>query len=113
MEEAGTAAKEAEKPGTPPVQPKPGEAVQEKGRYEVQVAAYRERGSAEKMVRKLSTLGFSSRVVAKELSGSGQWFRVIVGGFDNRAKAQEAADKLAAKVSGLKCVIRPAANGGN
>jgi septal ring-binding cell division protein DamX len=52
-------------------------------------------------------------VAAKELPGSGQWFRVIVGGFENRAKAQEAAEKLAAKVNGLKCVIRPAGNGGN
>lgn len=113
MEKTGTAAKKAEKPEIPPAQPKPEETVQGKGRYEVQAAAYRERSSAEKLVQRLSTLGFSSRVVAKELPGSGQWFRVIIGGYENRAKAQEAAEKLAAKVGGLKCVIRPARNGGN
>ena len=52
------------------------------------------------MVQKFETLGFSPQVVMKELPGKGRWFRVIVGGFENREKAQEAADKLAGKVRG-------------
>ena len=43
----------------------------------------------------------------KELPGKGRWFRVIVGGFENREKAQAAADQMTGKIRGLKCVIRP------
>jgi hypothetical protein len=36
-----------------------------------------------------------------------------VGGFESRVKAQEAADQLAGKVNGLKCVIRASGDNGN
>jgi cell division septation protein DedD len=81
-----------------------------KGRFEVQAAAYRERPQAERLVKKMAALGYTSQIVRKEIPGKGQWFRVIVGGFESRPKAQEAADQLSAKVDGLRCVIR-AANG--
>jgi cell division septation protein DedD len=81
-------------------------ATPEKGRFEVQVAAYQESRKAEKMREKLSPLGFTSRVVMKELPGKGTWFRVIVGGFENREKAKAAADQIAGKIRGVKCVIR-------
>ncbi len=84
-----------------------------KGRFEVQVAAYRERSQAEQLVRKFKTLGFSPRVVMKELPGKGRWFRVIVGGFESREMAQEAADQMAGKVNGLKFVIRSSGREGN
>jgi cell division protein FtsN len=61
----------------------------------------------------MAALGFASEVVMKELPGKGQWFRVIVGGFESRVKAQEAADQLAGKVNGLKCVIRASGDNGN
>ncbi len=77
-----------------------------KGRFEVQVAAYKERPQAEQLVKKFTALGFSPRVVMKELPGKGRWFRVIVGGFDSRETAQEMADQMAGKVNGLKFVIR-------
>jgi cell division protein FtsN len=88
-------------------------AAQGKGRYEIQAGAYRETKKAEQLVQKISSLGFSVRVVTKELPGKGRWFRVIVGGFESRAKAREAADKLAGKISGLKCVIRPSGRNGS
>lgn len=88
-------------------------APQRKGRYEVQAGAYRERQPAEQLVKKMAALGFASEVVMKELPGKGQWFRVIVGGFESRVKAQEAADQLAGKVNGLKCVIRASGDNGN
>jgi cell division septation protein DedD len=84
-----------------------------KGQFEVQAAAYREREKAEAMVGEFATLGFSPQVVMKDLPGKGRWFRVIVGGFENREKAQDAADKLAGKVRGLNCVIRPSGKNGN
>jgi cell division protein FtsN len=86
-------------------------ALQGKGHFEVQVAAYRERLSAEQLVKKFAAQGFSPRVVVKELPGKGRWFRVIVGSFESRRAAQAAADQMAGKISGLKCVIR--STGGN
>lgn len=91
-----------------------GVATQEKGRFEIQVAAYQENRKAEQMVEKLRPLGFTSRVVTKELPGKGRWFRVIVGGFENRDKARMAADQIAGKIRGVKCVVRYAGkSGGN
>jgi len=84
-----------------------------KGRYELQAASYRERSKAEQMAQKLASLGFPARVAMKELPAKGLWFRVIVDGFESRAKAQEAGDNLSGKVGGLKCVIRPAGRNGN
>lgn len=86
----------------------------EKGRFEIQVAAYQESRKAEQMMEKLSPLGFTSRVVMKELPGKGTWFRVIVDGFENREKAKASADHIAEKISGVKCVVRTSGkNGGN
>ncbi len=84
-----------------------------KGRFEVQVAAYRERSQTEPLVKKFTAMGFHPRVVMKELPGKGRWFRVIVGGFDSREAAQDAADRMAGKVSGLKCVIRSSSREAN
>jgi cell division protein FtsN len=108
LAESGPAAETAAKKSvTSPAERPPEDAASKKGRYEIQAGAYRERKKAEQMVQKISAPGFPARVVMKELAGRGTWYRVIVGGFENRAKAQEAADKLVAKVGGLKCVIRP------
>jgi cell division septation protein DedD len=87
--------------------PTDGGATPGKGRFEVQVAAYQESRKAEQMREKLSPLGFTSRVVMKELPGKGTWFRVIVGGFENREKAKAAADQISGKIRGMKCVVRP------
>jgi cell division septation protein DedD len=80
--------------------------TQGKGRFEIQVAAYQDSRKAEKTMEKLKPLGFAPRVVMKEIPGKGKWFRVIIGGFDNREKAKTAADQIAGKVRGVKCVIR-------
>jgi cell division septation protein DedD len=94
--------------------PTDGRATPEKGRFEIQVAAYQESRKAEQMMEKLSPLGFTSRVVMKELPGKGRWFRVIVVGFENREKAKAAADRIAGKIRGVNCVIRSSGkNGGN
>ncbi len=87
--------------------------LQVKGRFEVQVAAYRERSQAEQLVKKIAGMGFSPRVVMKELPGKGRWFRVIVGSFESRSTAQEAAEQMTGKISGLKFVIRSSDRGGN
>ena len=102
------------KPGALPAGPAAeGTASPGKGRFEIQAGAYRERNKAEQMAQRLASLGFPARVAMKDLSAKGLWFRVIVDGFESRAKAQEAADSLAAKVGGLKCVVRPSGRTGN
>jgi cell division septation protein DedD len=87
--------------------------LQGKGRFEVQVAAYRERSPAEQLAKKITATGFSPRVVMKELPGKGRWFRVIVDGFESRSAAQEAAEQMTGKIDGLKFVIRSSGRGGN
>jgi len=77
-----------------------------KGRFEIQVAAHQDDNKAEQMAAKLKSLGFASRVAAKDIPGKGKWFRVIVGGFETREKAKTAADRIDGKIRGVKCVIR-------
>lgn len=77
------------------------------------MAAYRERPQAERMVKRIGALGFAPRVVVKDLPGKGRWFRVIVGGFESRHAAEEAADQITGKIEGLKFVIRAADRNGN
>jgi cell division septation protein DedD len=89
-----------------------GEGIQGEGRFEIQVAAYQDRQKAEQTVEKLKPLGFAARVVMKDLPGKGRWFRVIVGGFENREKAKAAADQISGKIRGAQCVIRAAGNHG-
>jgi cell division protein FtsN len=84
-----------------------------KGGFEVQVAAYREKSQAERLVKKVAAFGFSPRIVIKELPAKGRWYRVIVGGFENRQTAQEAADQMAGKIRGLKFMIRSSETNGN
>jgi cell division septation protein DedD len=76
------------------------------GRFEIQAAAYREERQAERLAKKFTALGFTSHVVVKDFAEKGRWFRVIVGGFESREKAQEASERIVAKFRGLKCVIR-------
>jgi cell division protein FtsN len=83
------------------------------GRFEIQAAAYREEQQAQRMVKKFTALGFTPHVVMKDLSEKGRWFRVIVGGFESREKAQEASERIVAKFRGLKCVIRASGRSGN
>jgi cell division protein FtsN len=101
--ESGASASTAIQHGSAP----DGGAIRER-RFEVQVAAYQESRKAAQMMEKLGTMGFVSRVVMKELPGRGTWFRVIVQGFENREKAKAAADRIAGKIRGVKCVVREA-----
>jgi cell division septation protein DedD len=90
-----------------------GEAQLGKGRFEIQAAAYMERRQAEQMVKKIIALGFSPYIVAKQIPEKGLWHRVIVGGFENREKAKEAAAQITDKIGGLRCVIRASVNNEN
>jgi hypothetical protein len=55
---------------------------------------------------KLKPLGLAPRVVEKDIPGKGKWYRVIVSGFETKAKARAAADRIDEKIRGVKCAIR-------
>ncbi len=80
--------------------------VAKKGFFEVQAAAYRDVNHAEKIINKLKHLGFTPRIVPKDIPNKGKWFRVIAGDFANRQDAEAASLKIAGNIAGVKCVIR-------
>jgi cell division septation protein DedD len=80
--------------------------------FEIQVAAYQDNRKAVRTMESLKPLGFSPRVIMKEVPGKGKWYRVIIGGFDSREKAKTAAELISGKVRGVKCVIRPSGRNG-
>ncbi len=71
----------------------------------IQAASLKDKSKANQMSKKINSLGFKSYVVKIDIKGKGTWFRVIVSGFDGRAKAQTAADKISKKIK-TKCIIR-------
>ena len=71
----------------------------------IQAASLKEKAKAIQMSKSLTASGFKSRVVKIDIKGKGTWFRVIVSGFDERAQAQAAADKIAKKTK-TNCIIR-------
>ena len=80
--------------------------VAKKGCFEVQAAAYRDVNQAEKIITELKHLGFTPRIVSKDIPKKGRWFRVIAGDFASRKDAEAASLKIAGKIAGIKCVIR-------
>jgi cell division septation protein DedD len=82
-----------------------GAAAQE-GVFEVQAAAYRDAKQAEKIMNDLKQLGFTPRIVPKDIPKKGKWFRVIAGDFASRKEADAASLKITRKIAGVKCIIR-------
>ena len=76
-----------------------------KQKFVIQAASLKEKAKASQMSKSIAALGFKSRVVEIDIKGKGIWFRVIVSGFDERAQAQAAADKIAKKIK-TNCIIR-------
>ena len=76
-----------------------------KQKFIIQVASLKEKTNANKIIKKLDSLGFSSQVVKFESKGKGILFRVVVSGFENKVQAQEAALKISKK-TGKSCIIK-------
>jgi cell division protein FtsN len=70
----------------------------------IQAAALKDKAKASQMSKRITALGFKSSVVEVHIKDKGTWFRVIVSGFDGRAQAQAAADKIAKKIR-TNCII--------
>ena len=71
----------------------------------IQAASLKEKAKAYQMIKIITDIGFKSHVEKINIKGKGTWFRVIVSGFDERTRAQAAADKIAKKIK-TKCIIR-------
>jgi len=67
-------------------------AAKAKGRYTLQVAAFRTKAEAQRLVKSLTSRGFDARVV-----GGGKVYRVRIGRFQTRAAAVAEQRKLKAK----------------
>ena len=69
------------------------------GSLTVQIASLPSRGDADKLVDKLAAKGFDAYVVAADIPGKGQYFRVKVGAFETRDEANQALAELKEKTS--------------
>ncbi|PWY55145.1 cell division protein FtsN [Legionella qingyii] len=70
-------------------------ATSDKGKYLVQVASFKARKDAEQMKGTLILKGFSVYIIPVSHPTKGNWFRVVVGPYSNRALAQQAQMTLA------------------
>ena len=78
--------------GAPPPAPAPNSASATKTMWTVQVAAYKAKSSADALVKSLKDRGYDARTY-----GTIAPFRVRIGRYDTRAKAESAAEKMNTK----------------
>lgn len=71
----------------------------------IHVASLKDKAKANQINKTVATLGYSSKVLKVDIKGKGTWYRVIAAGFETKAKAQVAADKISKKVK-TNCIIR-------
>lgn len=74
--------------------PEPKPAGEKKGRYTIQVAAFKKIEDADKLVNNLSLKGYHSYRSIGKTKDSGIWYRVRVGAFGKREDAQKTLGKL-------------------
>lgn len=73
----------------------------------IHVASLKDKAKANQINKTIAALGYSSKVAKVDINGKGTWYRVIATGFETKAQAQAAADKISKKVK-TNCIIRPA-----
>ncbi len=83
-----------------------------KNKYIIQVASLKEKAKAYQLNKKVAALGFDPKIIPITIKSKGTWYRVIIFGFENKAKAQEAATKISKK-TGSSCIIRSLDNANN
>ncbi len=64
------------------------------GTFTVQVAAFRDRESAERLALQLESRGYDAYVQRSEVAGKGTWYRVRVGAFNDKESARALAQKI-------------------
>ncbi|MDP3098575.1 MAG: SPOR domain-containing protein [Syntrophales bacterium] len=58
-----------------------------RGPYSIQISAYQERNKAEALAKEIQAKKFAGRVEEVSIKGKCQWYRVLLGQFENRAAA--------------------------
>ncbi|OGP67331.1 MAG: hypothetical protein A2W27_04785 [Deltaproteobacteria bacterium RBG_16_44_11] len=96
----------------PKIKEKTPPAAPGKHKYIVQAASLKEKAKAYQLTKKIAELGFDPKIIPIEIKNKGTWYRVIISGFDNKAKAQESAAKISKK-TGTDCIIRSADSANN
>jgi len=76
------------------------------GRYGVQVASFRDRDRAGKVLKELESLGLSPVIDPVDLKSRGTWYRVRLPGFSSYEEAKEAAAAAEKRLTGTRCIIR-------
>jgi cell division protein FtsN len=93
-------------PAPPPAAVQKKEAPVAKDKFLIQVVSYQKKSTADDLIGKLKSLGYTSRIEVMELPDKGKWFRVVMGGFQSKQDAQKAVDKVSKSIAGVHCVIR-------
>ena len=75
-------------PAAPAVKPS------QAGQYFLQIGAFRNKDSADSVVEKYQRMGFPGLVITPGSSDSRQLYRVVIGGYNTRAEAQQAKTRL-------------------
>lgn len=73
-------------------------------KYTIHAASFKEKTKAYLMNKEITALGFNPKIIPIEVKNKGTLYRVIVSGFENKAAAQAAAERISAK-TGLNCSI--------
>ncbi len=76
-----------------------------KQKFKIQVASLKDKTTANKMSKKIASLGFTSQVIKTDAQGKGILYRVVVSGFEDKVQADEAAQKISRK-TGTDCIIK-------
>ncbi len=76
-----------------------------KKKFIIQAASLKDKTTANKMSKKITSLGFISQVIKVDVKGKGIMFRVVVSGFEDMVQADEAAKKIT-KQTGTDCIIK-------
>ena len=71
----------------------------------IQAASYKDKAKANQIHKTVAKLGYPSKIVKVDIKGKGPWYRVIATGFETKAQAQAAADKITKKIK-TDCIIR-------
>jgi len=78
-----------------------------KSSFFIHVASMKDRDKANQIAKAVASMGYPSKVSKADIKGKGIFYRVMTTGFETKAKAQAAADKISKKVK-TNCIIRPA-----
>lgn len=84
----------AQPKATPPPKSKPADPPSSKNRFTVQVAAFKDLDSADRLVQTLRSKGYKAYHIGADKSGAGRLYRVRVGAFSDRPAAQKMVNRL-------------------